>query len=153
MSEYIYVQEQTVPLNQAAIFNNAFPCSNGAIWHENGSGIFVVQGIVFAPWQRGTIYSVYFNGNIALPEGATVTPIAVAITVNGEPRPASTSIITPAAAESFQNITSIATIPVPRGRTFTISVRAVAPPTDLTETPAPAILLRNANLRIFGQVV
>ena len=81
-------------------------------------------------------YQVTFNGNIAIPEGGTVTPIAVAITVNGEPRLTSRAIFTPAAVEEFGNVTSTAIIKVPRCCCFSLSVDAVPATTDPTVTPA-----------------
>ena len=90
-----------------------------------------------------------FNGNIAIPTGGEVTPIALAITVNGEARPTSTAIFTPAAVDEFGNITSTAIITVPRGCCFTIAVRYVdATVDDPTTTPTPTIEVQNANLVI-----
>ena len=93
-------------------------------------------------------YQVTFNGNIALPETATTTPIAVAISVNGEPRLTSRAIFTPAAVEEFGNVTSTAIIKVPRCCCFSLSVDAVPATTDPTVTPAPVIEVQNANLTI-----
>ena len=94
-------------------------------------------------------YQVVFNGNIALPEGATVgTPIAVALTVNGEIPPTSRAIYTPAAVEQYGNVTSTAIITVPRGCCFNVSLRAVSGTDDPTVVPAPLINLQNANITI-----
>ena len=78
----------------------------------------------------------------------TVAPIAVAITVNGESRPTSRAIITPAAVDEYGNVTSTALVTVPKGCCFSMSVRAVSGVTDATDTPAPAINVINANLVI-----
>ena len=86
-----------------------------------------------------------FNGNIALPDGATVTPIAVAIAVNGEIRPTSRAIFTPQAAAEFGNVTSTAIIKVPRGCCFSVSIDVV--PAD-ADTEATQISVENANLVI-----
>ena len=93
-------------------------------------------------------YQVTFNGNIAIPEGGTVVPIAIAITVNGEPRLTSRAIFTPAAVEDYGNVTSTAIIRVPRGCCFSLSIEAVPATTDPTVTPAPVIEVQNANLVI-----
>lgn len=148
MSEYVAVAEQTVQLNQAAVFDASIPCRNGGVFFENGSGIFILRGIVNNPYAPFARYYVTFNGNIALPEGADVVSIAVALTVNGEAKQSSTAIVTPAAAEEFFNVTSVASVTVPRGTSFSVSVRAIAPPTDVTDDPAAAILMRNGNLVI-----
>ena len=91
-----------------------------------------------------------FNGNIAIPEGGTLTPIAVAITVNGEPRTTSRAIYTPAAVgdANYGNVTSTAIIKVPKGCCFSLSVDAVPASTDPATTPAPVINVQNANLVI-----
>jgi hypothetical protein len=77
-----------------------------------------------------------------------VTPIAVAISVSGEPRVTSRAIFTPAAVEEYGNLTSTAIIKVPRGCCFTISVESVPATSDPTVTPAPIILAQNSNLVI-----
>ena len=89
-----------------------------------------------------------FNGNIALPEGGTPGSIAIAIAVNGEPRPTSRAIVTPAAVEEYFNVTSTAIIKVPKGCCFTLSVEHVPATEDPTVTPAPVIDVQNANLTI-----
>lgn len=81
-------------------------------------------------------------------EGATVTPIAVAITVNGETRPSSLAISTPAAVEEFDNVTSTAIITVPKGCCFDVAVKYVSGVTDGTTTPTPTIDVANSNLTI-----
>jgi hypothetical protein len=94
-------------------------------------------------------YRVTYNGNIALPEDATeVVPIAVSLTVNGEPRPTSRAIYTPAAVDEYGNVTSTAIIKVPRGCCFSLSVEHVAASVDPTVTPAPVIEVQNSNLVI-----
>lgn len=144
MAEYLSNAVQTIALNQPAIFTASIPCRRGFIYHEDETGIFILRGITTNCFAR---YQVVFNGNIALPEGGT-GPIAMAIAVNGEPRPTSRAIITPAAVEEFGNITSTAIITVPKGCCFTLSVRAVPASDDPTVTPAPTIELQNANLVI-----
>ena len=146
--EYIWIPEQTVPLNQSAIFESSIPCRNGSVIHSDGSGVFILRGIVNNPYAPFARYRVTFNGNIAIPTGGTVGPIAVALTENGEPRQESLAISTPTVVNSFGNVTSVATITVPRGLGYSISLRAVAPPADLTDTPAAAVVIRNANIVI-----
>lgn len=147
-AEYLANPVQEVALNAPVIFNASIPCNRGYIYHEDETGIFILRGIVNNQCARFATYQVTFNGNIALPEGATVVPIAVAITVNGEPRPTSRAIFTPAAVEEYGNVTSTAIIKVPRGCCFTVSVESVVATTDPTVTPAPIIDVQNANLVI-----
>ena len=145
MAEYLYDNAQSVLLNQAAIFDSSIPCNRGNVIHEDGTGIFILRGNTPNCFAR---YQVVFNGNIALPEGATLTPIAVSLSVNGEARSTSKAIYTPAAVEQFGNVTSTAIITVPRGCCYTVALRAVPASTDTIVTPAPVITLQNANMTI-----
>ena len=77
-----------------------------------------------------------------------VGAIAVALSVNGETRPTSRAIVTPAAVEDYFNVTSTAIITVPRGCCFNVSLRNVPASEDPTVTPAPVISIQNANLII-----
>ena len=84
-----------------------------------------------------------------MPEGGTVGPIAVAIAVNGEARPTSRAIVTPAAVEEYNNVTSTAIVTVPRGCCFSVSVRAVSGLVDdPAGVPAPVTSVINSNLVI-----
>lgn len=147
-AEYLANAVQEIALNAPAIFTASIPCTRGYVYHEDETGIFILRGIVNCPSACFATYQVTFNGNIAIPEGGTVTPIAVAITVNGEPRLTSRAIFTPAAAEDYGNVTSTAIIKVPRGCCFSLSVESVPATTDPTVTPAPVIEMQNANLTI-----
>ena len=147
--EFLYNPIQSVALNAPILFDTSIPCSKGYVYHEGNTGNFILKGAnsgnscnCFAQYQ------VTFNGNIAIPEGGTVTPIAVAIAVNGEPRLTSRAIFTPTAVEEFGNVTSTAIIKVPRCCCFSLSVDAVPATTDPTVTPAPVSEVQNANLTI-----
>jgi hypothetical protein len=145
-AEYLANAEQNVSLNAPINFTASIPCTRGYIYHEDGTGIFILRGITNG--QCFATYQVTFNGNIALPEGATVVAIAVAIAVNGEPRQTSRAIYTPAAVDEYGNVTSTAIIKVPRGCCFSLSVDAVPATADPAVTPAPVIAVQNANLVI-----
>lgn len=145
MAEYLANAEQLISLNQPAIFTASIPCNRGFVYHEDETGIFILRGTTPNCFAR---YQVTFNGNIAIPTGGAVTPIAVALTVNGEPRQTSRAIYTPAAVDEYGNMTSTAIITVPRGCCFTLSLRYVAADEDPATTPTPVIELQNANLVI-----
>lgn len=147
-AEYLANAVQEVSLNAPIIFTASIPCNRGYVYHEDETGIFILRGIVNNACNKFATYQVTFNGNIALPEGTTVTPIALAITVNGEPRLTSRAILTPAATEEYGNVTSTAIIRVPRGCCFSLSVESVPATTDTTVTPAPIIDVQNANFVI-----
>ena len=142
-AEYLANAEQIVALNAPIIFSASIPCTKGYVYHEDETGVFILRGITNG--QCFATYQVTFNGNIALPDGATVTPIAVAIAVNGEIRPTSRAIFTPQAAAEFGNVTSTAIIKVPRGCCFSVSIDVV--PAD-ADTEATQISVENANLVI-----
>jgi hypothetical protein len=145
-AEYLANAVQDVSLNAPVNFTASIPCTKGYVYHEDETGIFILRGITCG--QCFATYQVTFNGNIAIPEDGTVVPIAIAITVNGEPRLTSRAIFTPAAVEDYGNVTSTAIIKVPRGCCFSISIEAVPATTDPTVTPAPVIEVQNANLVI-----
>lgn len=144
-AEYLANAVQTVALNTPVIFTASIPCRKGYVYHEDETGIFILRGITN---QCFATYQVTFNGNIAVPTGGTVPDggIAVAITVNGEPRLTSKAIFVPAAAgDNYGNVTSTAIIRVPKGCCFSLSVDAVPASLDPTVTPAPQIAVQNAN--------
>lgn len=145
-AEFLANGVQEIALNAPAIFTASIPCRKGYVYHEDETGIFILRGITQN--QCFATYQVTFNGNIAIPEGGTVTPIAVAIAVSGEPRLTSRAIYTPAAAEEYGNVTSTAIIKVPKGCCFSLSVEAIPATTDPSVTPAPVIEMQNANLVI-----
>ena len=145
MSEYVYNELQSVDLNDPLLFNDSIPCPRGNVFHNSGDGIFILKGNTNNCFAR---YQLTFNGNIALPTGATVTPVALAIAVNGEPRTTSRAIFTPAAVDEYGNVTSTAIVTVPRGCCFSASIRAVSGVTNATDEPAPTINVINANLVI-----
>lgn len=145
MAEYLSNPVQVVLLNNPIIFASSIPCTKGYVYHEDETGNFILRGIVNNACANFTRYQVTFNGNIAVPTGGTVGPIAVAITVNGEPRLTSRAIVTPAAVEEYNNVTSTAIITVPKGCCFNVAVRAVAGADD-AETAS--IEVQNANLVI-----
>ena len=146
--EFLNNPVQEVALNGPVLFNSSIPCTRGYVYHEDETGNFILKGAVNNSTACFAHYQVTFNGNVAIPEGGTVTPIAVALTVNGEPRLTSRAIFTPAAAEDYGNVTSTAIIKVPRCCCFSLSVDAVPATTDPTVTPAPVINVQNANLTI-----
>lgn len=145
MAEYTYNPIQAVEPNQSVIFNTSIGCPNGYVYHRNESGLVILRGIVNNPCGAFARYQVTFNGNIALPTGATVGPIAVALTIDGEPIQTSRAIVTPAAVDQYFNVTSTAYITVPRGCCFNVTVENVSSGATAAAVP-PAINVQNANL-------
>ena len=147
-AEYLANAVQEISLNAPINFTASIPCTRGWVYHEDETGIFILRGMTN---QCFATYQVTFNGNIGIPEGGTLVPIAIAIAVSGEPRLTSRAIYVPAATTEtgdYGNVTSTAIIKVPRGCCFSVSVDAVPASTDPTITPAPIIEMQNANLVI-----
>lgn len=140
---------ETVALNAPIQFLDSIPCNKGYVFHQNGTGIFTLRGIVNNPIGCFARYIVEFTGNIAIPEGGAITPIATAIVVSGEERTGSRSIFTPAAVDEYGNVTSRATVDVPRGCCFNVSVEYVnGTVDDPTTTPTPLINVIDGSLSI-----
>lgn len=145
-AEYLAIAEQNVSLNAPVVFTASIPCNRGYVYHEDETGIFILKGITNNCFAR---YQITYNGNIAVPDGGTLTPIAVAISVNGEARPSSTAIFTPQAVDEFGNVTSTAIVTVPKGCCFSLAVRYVdATVADPAVDPTPTIVVANSNLVI-----
>lgn len=147
MAEYLTRDEVvSAALNTPIPFIDSIPCTRGYIFHQNGTGIFVLRGITNNCFAR---YEVVFTGNIAIPEGGPVTPIATAVVVSGEQREGSRSILTPAAVDEYGNVVSRATVDVPRGCCFTVSIEPVnGTVNDPATTPTPLINIIDGSVSI-----
>jgi hypothetical protein len=150
MAEYLTRDAvETVALNTAIPFVDSIPCNKGYVFHQSGTGIFVIRGIVNNPTGCFARYNVVFTGNIAIPEGGAVTPIATAIVVSGEARDGSRSIAPVTSVDQYGNVTSRATIDVPRGCCFTVSVEYVnGTVNDPATVPTPLINVVDGSLSI-----
>ena len=136
MAEYVANALQTVEPNQNVLFRDAFVSRNAAILHREGSGIITLRGLTN---QYRAKFQVTFGANVAIPEGGTVGPISLAISIEGEPVPYSEMIATPTAAEAFWNVNRSIYIDIPCGCCVQIGVR---------NTSDQAIDVQNANLII-----
>ena len=135
MAEYRFNAAQTVQANGTIVFSNDFfPCNKGLIVHQDDSGLFQVRGIVNNPCAEYGKLKINFGANVAIPEGGTVEPITLAITVNGVTEPATTMISTPAAVNEYNNVNREVEIPIPRGCCQNVAI---------TNTSGQAILVQN----------
>lgn len=156
MAEFTNNLVQIVQPNQQVLLNTTIGCNKGYVIHREGSGIVTLRGIVNCPTSCFARYQVTFDGNIAIPNGGTVSPISIAIAIDGEPVLTSKAIFTPAAAadatpsdNNYGNVTSTAIITVPKGCCFNISVENTSEiPTTPAGSNAPAINVKNANLTV-----
>ena len=139
MARYITSTDQNVALNGTFPFDIvSIPCNKGCV-------IPVATGVLNlrSGANNQARYNVKVQGNISIPEGGAVTPLAVAITVNGVVIPESVAIVTPAAAEEVWHINTEQVITVPCGCCLSVSAAYVdATEDDATVTPTPSILVR-----------
>lgn len=156
MAEFTNNPVQVVQPNQQVLLNTTIGCNKGYVIHREGSGIVTLRGIVNCPNACFARYKVTFNGNIAIPNGGTVSPISIAIAIDGEPVLTSKAIFTPADAadvtdtdNNYGNVTSTAIVTVPKGCCFNVSVENTSTvPATPVGSNAPAINVKNANLTV-----
>lgn len=135
MAEWTYVGgTQIVQPGEAIIFNQVtVPCPYDLVLHRNDSGAFLAKGQNLYPQPRTCCcqrsktvnYNVTFGANVAIPEGGTVAPIIVAISVDGNSLNSTEMISTPTAAEAFNNISRETTVPIWKGCCQSVSVRNI----------------------------
>lgn len=146
MAKYITSTDQNVALNNTIPFDIvSIPCNKGCVIPITTGVLTLRSGA-----SNQARYDVTFQANIAIPEGGAVTPIAVAITLNGVPIPDSVAIVTPAAAEDAWHVNTSTPITVPCGCCVSVSAAYVdATEDDATVTPTPSIFVRrNASLTV-----
>lgn len=140
ISKYITSSDANVALNSTFPFDIvSIPCNKGCVVPIS-TGILTLKG---ATTNRFARYEVKLQGNISIPENGAVTPIAVAITLNGVAIPDSVAIVTPTAVEDVWHINTSTTITVPCGCCVSVSAAYVdATEDDATVTPTPSIFVR-----------
>ena len=140
MSSYVTTADALVALNGTIPFNSvSIPCNKGNV-------IPVVPGVLNLKGNtsnRFARYDVTLQGNIQIPEGGAVTPIALGITLNGVVIPQSVAIITPAAVGDYWHVNTSASVTVPCGCCLTVSGAYVdGTQDDPATTPTPSIQVR-----------
>lgn len=140
MAKYITSTDQNVALNGTFPFDIvSIPCNRGCVT-PIATGVLTLQGGSTNKFAR---YEVKVQGNVSIPEGGAVTPIAVAITLNGVALPDSVAILTPAAVGDVWHVNTSTTITVPCGCCVSVSAAYVdATEDDAAVTPTPSIQLR-----------
>lgn len=147
MAEYITSTDQNVALNGTIPFNVvSIPCNAGNVIPV-APGILTLKGSTTNRFAR---YRVTLQGNIAIPTGGAVTPIAIGITLNGVVLPESIAIITPAAVEEYWHINTSVIVTVPCGCCMNVSgVYVDGTEDDAATTPTPSITVRrNASISV-----
>ena len=148
MPSYGYNQVQSVPLNQGAIFNTVNGCRRGTIWHEDETPLAIIRGVPRCQCNSSAKFKITAIANIALPEGAAVAPIAVALLVDGVVRPTSRAISTPAAALDYDNVVASDIIEIPKGCCFRVAFGNVSASEETGYVPAQLINMQNLNITI-----
>ena len=139
MARYITSTDQNVALNGTIPFDIvSIPCNKGCV-------IPVVPGVLNlrSGANNPARYNVKVQANVSIPTGGAVTPLALAITVNGVAIPDSVAIVTPAAPGDVQHINTSTVITVPCGCCLSVSAAYVdATEDDAAVTPTPSVLAR-----------
>lgn len=140
MAKYLTSTDQNVALNGPIPFDVvSIPCNKGCVVPIT-TGVLTLKGDTSNRFAR---YEVTVQANVAIPTGGEVTPIALAITLNGVAIADSVAIVTPAAAEDVWHINTTATITVPCGCCVSVSAEYVdATEDDAAVTPTPSIFVR-----------
>ena len=147
MAEFASNPSQLVEPNQNVLLETVIPCGKGYVYHRNGSGLVILRGIVNNPTGCFARYQVTYSANIALPTGATVGPISVALAIDGEPLQSSKAIVTPAAVDEYFNVSRTSNITVPKGCCFTVAIENTSAPAAAGGV-APEINVQNATLTV-----
>ena len=140
MARYLTSTDANVALNSAFPFDVvSIPCNKGCVV-PIATGVLTLQG---GNTNRFARYEVKVQGNVSIPTGGTVTPIAVAITLNGVALPDSVAIVTPTAVDEVWHINTSTTITVPCGCCVSVSAVYVdGTEDDAAVTPTPSIAVR-----------
>lgn len=140
MARYITTADALVALNGTIPFNVvSIPCNTGNV-------VPIVEGILNLKGNtpnKFARYDVTLQGNIQIPTGGAVTPIAVGIALNGSVIPESVAIITPAAVEEYEHINISIPVTVPCGCCLSVSgVYVDGTEDDPATTPTPSLQIR-----------
>jgi len=140
MAKYITSTDQNVALNSAIPFDVvSIPCNKGCVVPIT-TGVLTLKGDTTNRFAR---YEVSVQANVAIPTGGAVTPLALAITLNGVAIPDSVAIVTPAAVEDVWHINTTATVTVPCGCCVSVSAAYVdGTEDDAAVTPTPSMFVR-----------
>lgn len=140
MARYLTASDANVALNGTIPFNVvSIPCNKGYVC-PLATGVLTLKGGNTNGFAR---YAVDLQGNASVPTGGAVTPIAVAITINGTVVPDSVAIQTPTAVGDVWHFNTGTVITVPNGCCVSVSaVYADGTEDDAAVVPTPSITVR-----------
>lgn len=120
MDKYTYPALQTIADGGNALLNpTRYSCGCGAV-SQAETGVIRLSGVCSG---RKSQYHIMFDANVAIPTGGTVGPITISLLLDGVPLPASSAIVTPAAAGDFWHVSLNDLVDVCCGDSVTIGVR------------------------------
>ena len=100
MARYITSTDQNVALNGTIPFDIvSIPCGRGCVIPITTGVLTLRSGA-----NNQARYDVTLQANVSIPDGGAVTPLALAITLNGVVIPDSVAIVTPAAVGDMWHI-------------------------------------------------
>ena len=139
MAKYLTSVDQNVALNGTIPFDVvSIPCGSGSVI-PLAVGVLTLRGGRNQPAQ----YEVKLQANVSIPTGGAVTPLALAVTLNGTAIPDSVAIVTPAAVGDVWHMNTSTTITVPCGCCVSVSGAYVdATEDDAAVTPTPSVFIR-----------
>lgn len=139
MAKVLTTTDQNVALNGTIPFDYvSIPCNKGCVVPIT-TGVLSLRGGA----NQSARYEVKLQANVAVPEGGAVTPLALAITLNGVAIPDSVAIVTPTAVGDVWHINTSTTVTIPCGCCVSVSAAYVdATEDDATTTPTPSIFVR-----------
>ena len=140
MAKYLTPTDANVALNGTFPFSVvSIPCNKGCVI-PIATGVLALRGSSTNSFAR---YDVTAQGNVSIPVDGAVTPIAVAITLNGIAIPDSVAILTPTAVGDVWHFNTSTIITVPSGCCVSVSVAYVdGTEDDAAITPTPSITVR-----------
>ena len=139
MPRYITSTDQNVALNSTVPFDIvSIPCRKGCVIPITTGVLTLKSGA-----NSQARYDVKLQANVSVPEGGALTPLALAITLNGVAIPDSVAIVTPAAVGDVWHINTSTPITVPCGCCVSVSAAYVdATDDDSAVTPTPSVFVR-----------
>ena len=140
MARYLTASDSNVALNGTIPFNIvSIPCNKGCVV-PLATGVLTLKGGNTNSFAR---YAIDLQGNASIPTDGAVTPIAVAITVNGVAVPDSVAIQTPTAVGDIWHFNTSTIVTVPNGCCVSVSAAYVdGTEDDAATTPTPSITVR-----------
>lgn len=140
MARYLTSTDANVALNGTFPFDIvSIPCNKGCVI-PLATGVLTLRGSNTNGFAR---YDVTVQGNVSIPTGGAVTPIGVAITLNGVAAPDSVAILTPTAVGDVWHFNTSTKVTVPCGCCVSVSAAYVdGTEDDAAVVPTPSITVR-----------